>query len=190
MYIIVYLLENMAMYELILSLNWFDEPICVWCCLNTISERAEQNSSLKIQVNESSRLFKWLLTFVYNFHPLAKIEFPSQFVSFLLVDRGTQQPLAKVGTLKRKQQMRNFLEQMPKDNHDNIFVSTPFQNKNTKVNITSVVHIRIFLPGIHQTGLTKHGRNDHNKLESCFPGLGWWEIRSFLILCWSSEIHL
>ncbi|KAL7992822.1 hypothetical protein Chor_017078 [Crotalus horridus] len=47
-------------------------------------------------------------------------------------DRGTQQPLAKVGTLKRKQQMRNFLEQMPKDNHDDIFTSTPFQNKNTK----------------------------------------------------------
>ncbi|KAK9409258.1 mis18-binding protein 1 [Crotalus adamanteus] len=48
-------------------------------------------------------------------------------------DRGTQQPLAKVGTLKRKQQMRNFLEQMPKDNHDDIFASTPFQNKNTKL---------------------------------------------------------
>ncbi|XP_058019130.1 mis18-binding protein 1 isoform X2 [Ahaetulla prasina] len=48
-------------------------------------------------------------------------------------DRGTQQPLAKVGTLKRKQQMRNFLEQMPKDNHDDIFASTPFQNRNTKL---------------------------------------------------------
>ncbi|XP_063146658.1 mis18-binding protein 1 [Candoia aspera] len=47
--------------------------------------------------------------------------------------RGTKQPLAKVGTLKRKQQMRNFLEQMPKDNHDDIFAATPFQNKNTKL---------------------------------------------------------
>ncbi|KAG8126720.1 hypothetical protein E2320_021850 [Naja naja] len=48
------------------------------------------------------------------------------------MEGGTQQPLAKVGTLKRKQQMRNFLEQMPKDNHDDIFISTPFQNRNTK----------------------------------------------------------
>ncbi|XP_029140525.1 mis18-binding protein 1 [Protobothrops mucrosquamatus] len=48
-------------------------------------------------------------------------------------DRGIQQPLAKVGTLKRKLQIRNFLEQMPKDNHDDIFASTPFQNKNTKL---------------------------------------------------------
>ncbi|XP_007428390.3 mis18-binding protein 1 [Python bivittatus] len=48
-------------------------------------------------------------------------------------DKGTKQPLAKVGTLKRKQQMRNFLEQMPKDNHDDIFCATPFQNKNTKL---------------------------------------------------------
>ncbi|XP_026554180.1 mis18-binding protein 1 [Pseudonaja textilis] len=48
-------------------------------------------------------------------------------------DKGTQQPLARVGTLKRKQQMRNFLEQMPKDNHDDIFASTPFQNRNIKL---------------------------------------------------------
>ncbi|XP_032064625.1 mis18-binding protein 1 [Thamnophis elegans] len=49
-------------------------------------------------------------------------------------DRGTQQqPLAKVGTLKRIQQMRKFLEEMPKDNHDDIFTSTPFQNRNIKL---------------------------------------------------------
>ncbi|ETE59945.1 Mis18-binding protein 1, partial [Ophiophagus hannah] len=48
------------------------------------------------------------------------------------MEGGIQQPLAKVGTLKRKQQMRNFLEQMPKDNHDDIFASTPFQNRNRK----------------------------------------------------------
>ncbi|KAM9646189.1 mis18-binding protein 1 isoform 1-T1 [Trichechus inunguis] len=35
---------------------------------------------------------------------------------------------AKVGTLKRKQQMRNFLEQLPKDDHDDFF-STPLQNR-------------------------------------------------------------
>nr|XP_056707059.1 mis18-binding protein 1 [Euleptes europaea] len=55
-------------------------------------------------------------------------------------DKGTglspsKQPAisAKVGTLKRKQQMRDFLEQMPKDNHEDIFSATPFQNRNTKL---------------------------------------------------------
>lgn len=127
-----------------------------------------------------NRLFKWLLTFAYNFHPLAKIEFPCQFVSFLLVDRGIQQPLAKVGTLKRKQQMRNFLEQMPKDNHDDIFASSPFQNKNTKVNIMYAVHIRISLPGIHQKGLIKHGRNDHKQAGKLFSWA--WMVRNKFIL--------
>ncbi|XP_041314475.1 mis18-binding protein 1 isoform X2 [Pyrgilauda ruficollis] len=36
---------------------------------------------------------------------------------------------AKVGTLKRKQQMREFLEHLPKDNHDDIFTATPFQKR-------------------------------------------------------------
>uniref|UniRef100_A0A8C9NU78 Mis18-binding protein 1 n=1 Tax=Serinus canaria TaxID=9135 RepID=A0A8C9NU78_SERCA len=36
---------------------------------------------------------------------------------------------AKVGTLKRKQQMREFLEHLPKDNHDDIFTATPLQNR-------------------------------------------------------------
>ncbi|XP_004612230.2 mis18-binding protein 1 [Sorex araneus] len=36
---------------------------------------------------------------------------------------------AKVGTLKRKQQMRDFLEHMPKDDHDDFFNATPLQNK-------------------------------------------------------------
>ncbi|NXD15832.1 M18BP protein, partial [Nothocercus nigrocapillus] len=40
---------------------------------------------------------------------------------------------AKVGTFKRKQQMRDFLEHMPKDNHDDIFTATPFQNRRVKV---------------------------------------------------------
>ncbi|NWY50674.1 M18BP protein, partial [Chionis minor] len=40
---------------------------------------------------------------------------------------------AKVGTLKRKQQMREFLEHLPKDNHDDIFTATPFQNIRVKV---------------------------------------------------------
>ncbi|NXR54766.1 M18BP protein, partial [Hippolais icterina] len=40
---------------------------------------------------------------------------------------------AKVGTLKRKLQMREFLEQMPKDNHDDIFTATPFQSRRVQV---------------------------------------------------------
>ncbi|NXN62941.1 M18BP protein, partial [Himantopus himantopus] len=40
---------------------------------------------------------------------------------------------AKVGTLKRKQQMRDFLDYLPKDNHDDIFTATPFQNRRVKV---------------------------------------------------------
>ncbi|NXO12559.1 M18BP protein, partial [Oriolus oriolus] len=40
---------------------------------------------------------------------------------------------AKVGTLKRKQQMREFLEQLPKDNHDDVFTTTPFQSRRVQV---------------------------------------------------------
>ncbi|XP_004682159.1 PREDICTED: mis18-binding protein 1 [Condylura cristata] len=36
---------------------------------------------------------------------------------------------ARVGTLKRKQQMRDFLEQLPKDDHDDFFSTTPLQNQ-------------------------------------------------------------
>ncbi|KAM8781487.1 mis18-binding protein 1 [Rhynchonycteris naso] len=41
----------------------------------------------------------------------------------------TMKITAKVGTLKRKQQMRDFLEQLPKDDHDDFFSATPFQNR-------------------------------------------------------------
>ncbi|NWT61965.1 M18BP protein, partial [Erythrocercus mccallii] len=40
---------------------------------------------------------------------------------------------ARVGTLKRKQQMREFLEQLPKDNHDDIFTATPLQSRRVQV---------------------------------------------------------
>uniref|UniRef100_A0A8C9S3I2 Myb-like domain-containing protein n=1 Tax=Scleropages formosus TaxID=113540 RepID=A0A8C9S3I2_SCLFO len=48
-------------------------------------------------------------------------------------DKETLQITAKVGTLKRKQQMRQFLDHMPKDNHDDIFTSSPLQNKRVKL---------------------------------------------------------
>ncbi|XP_044292214.1 mis18-binding protein 1 [Varanus komodoensis] len=55
-------------------------------------------------------------------------------------ERGTEEraelPLvvaAKVGTLKRRRQMRHFLEQMPKDNHDDIFAASPLQNRNARL---------------------------------------------------------
>ncbi|NXN80233.1 M18BP protein, partial [Bombycilla garrulus] len=40
---------------------------------------------------------------------------------------------AKVGTLRRKQQMREFLEQLPKDNRDDVFTATPFQSRRVQV---------------------------------------------------------
>ncbi|XP_010295056.1 PREDICTED: mis18-binding protein 1 [Phaethon lepturus] len=40
---------------------------------------------------------------------------------------------AKVGTFRRKQQMRDFLDNLPKDNHDDIFTATPFQNRRVKL---------------------------------------------------------
>lgn len=36
---------------------------------------------------------------------------------------------AKVGTLKRKKQMRDFLDQLPKDDHDDFFSTTPFKKQ-------------------------------------------------------------
>lgn len=42
---------------------------------------------------------------------------------------------AKVGTLKRKQQMREFLEQLPKDNHEDVFTATPFQSRRVQVKL-------------------------------------------------------
>ncbi|NXL83031.1 M18BP protein, partial [Alectura lathami] len=50
--------------------------------------------------------------------------------------KDTREPVAitaKVGTFKRKQQMRDFLERLPKDNHDDIFAASPFQNRRVKV---------------------------------------------------------
>lgn len=52
---------------------------------------------------------------------------------------------AKMGTLKRKQQMRDFLDHLPKDNHDDIFTTTPFQNRRVKVNLGKLY---AFLVGI------------------------------------------
>ncbi|XP_077095850.1 mis18-binding protein 1 isoform X2 [Siphateles boraxobius] len=40
---------------------------------------------------------------------------------------------AKAGTLKRRQQMRHFLEHMPKDDHDDVFTSSPMHNKQIKL---------------------------------------------------------
>ncbi|CAM4573701.1 unnamed protein product [Lepidochelys olivacea] len=51
-------------------------------------------------------------------------------------DSEKKQPVmitAKVGTFKRKQQMRDFLEHLPKDDHDDIFTATPLQNRRVKL---------------------------------------------------------
>ncbi|NXJ80141.1 M18BP protein, partial [Trogon melanurus] len=54
----------------------------------------------------------------------------------ILIPVGKKEPVAitaKVGTFKRKQQMRDFLDRLPKDDHDDIFTATPFQNQRVKV---------------------------------------------------------
>ncbi|NXW32474.1 M18BP protein, partial [Phaetusa simplex] len=51
----------------------------------------------------------------------------------LVLDKEPVAITAKVGTLKRKQQMRDFLDHLPKDNHDDIFTATPFQNRRVQV---------------------------------------------------------
>ncbi|KAI7804630.1 putative mis18-binding protein 1, partial [Triplophysa rosa] len=44
---------------------------------------------------------------------------------------------AKTGTLKRRQQIRYFLEHMPKDDHDDVFAGSPMQNKQIKLPVFS-----------------------------------------------------
>ncbi|NWW82434.1 M18BP protein, partial [Climacteris rufus] len=52
---------------------------------------------------------------------------------FVPTDKKEPAITARVGTFKRKQQMREFLEHLPKDNHDDIFTTTPFQSRRVKV---------------------------------------------------------
>nr|XP_042116442.1 mis18-binding protein 1 isoform X2 [Peromyscus maniculatus bairdii] len=51
---------------------------------------------------------------------------------------------ARVGTLKRKRQMRDYLEQLPKDNHDDFFSATPLQKQRVLVesDLSSLTSIR------------------------------------------------
>ncbi|XP_060736266.1 mis18-binding protein 1 isoform X4 [Tachysurus vachellii] len=44
---------------------------------------------------------------------------------------------AKVGTLKRKKQMWEFLDHMPKDDHDDVFAGSPMRNKQIKLPVWS-----------------------------------------------------
>lgn len=48
-----------------------------------------------------------------------------------------------MGTLRRKQQVRQFLENMPKDDHDDIFTLATMRNKAFEVRCPVVV---VFLP--------------------------------------------
>lgn len=52
---------------------------------------------------------------------------------------------AKVGTLKRKKQMRDFLEQLPKDDHDDFFSATPSQRQKILVRVLNVEIIVFFI---------------------------------------------
>ncbi|CAN0123329.1 unnamed protein product [Bubo scandiacus] len=51
-----------------------------------------------------------------------------------ILDKGEPATVtAKVGTFKRKQQVRDLLDRLPKDNHDDVFTATPFQNRRVKL---------------------------------------------------------
>lgn len=67
-----------------------------------------------------------------NFNPIAAVSGNSCLDP---ADKKEPAITAKVGTLKRKQQMREFLEQLPKDNHDDVFTTTPFQSRRVQVNL-------------------------------------------------------
>ncbi|XP_013210654.1 mis18-binding protein 1 [Microtus ochrogaster] len=45
------------------------------------------------------------------------------------VEKNTIKITARAGTLKRKRQMRDYLEQLPQDNHDDFFTATPMQKQ-------------------------------------------------------------
>lgn len=95
-----------------------------------------------------------------------------------LIHVGKKEPVmitAKVGTFKRKQQMRDFLDHLPKDNHDDIFTATPFQNRRVKVNLGE----------LHKSGRTPYilmvsGSCFKVVLQLC--RLCFWERR---FLCWT-----
>lgn len=48
-------------------------------------------------------------------------------------DKKTIKITAKVGTLKRKRQMRDYLEHLPKDSHDDFFTGTPLQKNRIRL---------------------------------------------------------
>lgn len=54
-------------------------------------------------------------------------------ILLLLTGKEIVEITAKAGTLKRRQQMRHFLDHMPKDDHDDVFASSPMHNKQIKV---------------------------------------------------------
>lgn len=68
---------------------------------------------------------------------------------------------AGVGTLKRKRQMRDCLEQLPKDNHDDFFTATPLQKQ------------RVLLPSFQYSQdddfLLDMDRNPASPLSITFP---------------------
>ncbi|XP_038192742.1 mis18-binding protein 1 [Arvicola amphibius] len=45
------------------------------------------------------------------------------------LEKNTIKITARAGTLKRKRQMRDYLEQLPQDNHDDFFTATPMQKQ-------------------------------------------------------------
>ncbi len=62
-----------------------------------------------------------------------KIKKTRSCLVFFLTGKEIVEITAKAGTLKRRQQMRHFLDHMPKDDHDDVFANSPMHNKQIKV---------------------------------------------------------
>lgn len=60
-------------------------------------------------------------------------------------DKQTVKITARVGTLKRKRQMRDYLEQLPKDNHDDFFTATPLQKQRIQVRLLSAWNLHFYI---------------------------------------------
>lgn len=92
-----------------------------------------------------------------------------------LIHVGKKEPVmitAKVGTFKRKQQMRDFLDHLPKDNHDDIFTATPFQNRRVKVNLGELHTYWWFLVRV-----SRLCSNSASSVPATNPFLCFWERR-------------
>ncbi|XP_058255463.1 mis18-binding protein 1 isoform X2 [Hemibagrus wyckioides] len=76
-------------------------------------------------------------TALYQTHGRSKGKHKAKTVKMDEPAKETAPITAKVGTLKRKKQMWDFLDHMPKDDHDDVFAGSPMHNKQIKLPVWS-----------------------------------------------------